>query len=345
MIVNIMLSPLKNYRILVVDADLNLAQVLKTMLNDMGFSDVHLTRSGAEAIKLIHKQAFDFIITEWNTEQIDGIGLIEFIRRNPRSPNPTLPIIMLTGRAEQIDVTLARNYGINEYVIKPFTVKSIYSRLERIIEHPRSFVVSKGFVGPDRRVKDKKTETKEERRLRKNLPELKPKEVSKAIGEFSDAPKIWMPDFSLKMKLGKNIYLNDFITEEILVQSQSAINSIMTDSLGWIKDNISDLKRLHSGLSASAAPESVIGEISNVLLTINSRAGTFGYTRAAQIVYFLYLFIRNKFNVKDEGHHLVIKKHIEVLQVIFGSQMSGDGGVVGEQIAKELKALIEKYTA
>ncbi len=338
-----MLSPLKNYRILVVDADLNLAQVLKTMLNDMGFSDVHLTRSGAEAIKLIHTQPFDFIITEWNTEQIDGIGLIEFIRRNPRSPNPTLPIIMLTGRAEQIDVTMARNYGINEYVIKPFTVKSIYSRLERLIEHPRSFVVSKGFVGPDRRVKDKKAETKEERRKRKNLPELKPKEVSKAIVDSSDAPKIWMPDFSLKMKLGKNIHLNDFITEEILVQSQSAINSIMTDSLGWIKDNINDLKRLYSGLSESSAPESV-AEISNVLLTINSRAGTFGYTRAAQIVYFLYLFIRNNFNVKDEGHRLVIKKHIEVLQVIFGNQMSGDGGAVGEQIAKELKTLIGKYT-
>jgi two-component system chemotaxis response regulator CheY len=146
-----LINPLKAYRILVVDADIELAQVLKAMLREMGFSNVHLTKSGVDAISLMRTMVFDFIITEWATQQLDGIAMLEFIRRNPNSPNPTIPIIMLTGRAEQVDVALARDYGINEYVIKPFTAKSIYSRLERIVEQPRSFVVAKTFVGPDRR--------------------------------------------------------------------------------------------------------------------------------------------------------------------------------------------------
>ena len=337
-------NPLKNYRILVIDADIELAKVLKTMLHEMGFTDVHITRSGTEAIQMMQKHAFDFIITEWNTQQLDGIGMLEFVRRNPKSPNPTIPIIMLTGRAEAVDVNLARNYGINEYVIKPFTAKSIYSRLERIIEHPRSFVVAKSFVGPDRRVKDKKDETPQERRKRKALPKLKPREVTKAISDSGDEPKLWLPDFSLKMKLGKNMRLNDFITDDLLAQSQFAINTILNDSLKWIKDNISELRNLCDALPNSPIPEAVTAEISEVTLTINSRAGTFGYTRAAQIAYGLYLFIRNKFESKDKNHLMVIKKHTDVLQVILGNQMSGDAGAIGEQVATELRMLTKKYS-
>lgn len=338
-----MINPLKNYRILVIDADMELAYVLKSMLREMGFTDVHLTRSGKEAISLMQTIIFDFIITEWNTHQIDGIGMLEFVRRNKNSPNPTIPIIMLTGRAEQVDVSLARNYGVNEYIIKPFTAKSIYSRLERIIEQPRSFVVAKTFVGPDRRSRPEKPETTKERRTHKSLPRLKPKEVTKALHDETDEPKIWLPDFSLKLKLGKNMKLNDFITPEVLGQSQFAIDSITSNSLQWIRDNLQEIKLLYEAMTGANPPPTIISDISDVALTINSRAGTFGYSRAGEIAYNLYLFTRNKLSAQNKDHHLVIKKHIEVLQIIFGNQMSGDAGEVGTQIAVELKTLIKKY--
>ena len=123
------------------------------MLGEMGFSNVEVTLSGAEARECLRKKHFDFLITEWNIKDVDGISLINHIRRDPGSPNPTLPIIMLTGRAEQADVSAARDTGINEYVIKPFSAKTIYDRLERIIEKPRNFIAGPTFVGPDRRHK------------------------------------------------------------------------------------------------------------------------------------------------------------------------------------------------
>ena len=55
---------------------------------------------------------------------------------------------MLTGRAEKEDVITARDYGINEYVIKPFTAGTIYSRLERLIEAPQQFVLSQYYTAP-----------------------------------------------------------------------------------------------------------------------------------------------------------------------------------------------------
>jgi two-component system chemotaxis response regulator CheY len=339
-----LINPLKAYRILVVDADIELAQVLKAMLREMGFSNVHLTKSGVDAISLMRTMVFDFIITEWATQQLDGIAMLEFIRRNPNSPNPTIPIIMLTGRAEQVDVALARDYGINEYVIKPFTAKSIYSRLERIVEQPRSFVVAKTFVGPDRRSREKPQEEDKERRVQKTLPKLKPKEVLKALYDDSDEPKIWLPDFTLRLKLGKNMNLNDFITPEVLEQSQAAINSITNSSLHWIRNNLHELQLMYETMLSSNPPPSIASDISDIALTINSRAGTFGYSRAGEIAYTLYLFSRTKLNPQNTNHAIIIKKHIDVLNIFLGNQMSGDAGAIGLQIATELKTLISKYS-
>ena len=159
-----------------------------------------------------------------------------------------------------------------------------------------------------------------------------------------EEPKIWLPDFSLKLKLGKNMKLNDFITPEVLEQSQSAINSITNDSLQWIHDNLQELKLLYEVMINPNSPTTITADISGVALTINSRAGTFGYGRAAEIAYGLYLFSRNKLDPKNKSHQLVTKKHLEVLQVILGNQMSGDAGDIGAQIAVELKSLITKYS-
>ena len=147
------INPLKNYRILLADPDIELVKVLRAMLQEMGFAQVDITSSGIEAYRMLSNAPYDFLITEWNTKQMDGIKLLKKIRRSPDSPNPVLPVIMLTGRSEKPDVYLARDYGINEFVVKPFTAKTIFNRIQRIIEHPRPFVLAADFVGPDRRAR------------------------------------------------------------------------------------------------------------------------------------------------------------------------------------------------
>ncbi len=337
-------SPLKNYRILIVDADVELSGVLKNMLSEMGFVHLHSCRSGREAINLLRNTPFDFLITEWNTQHINGLELLKHIRRSPESPNCTIPVIMLTGRAEVADVRMARDYGINEYVVKPFSARTIYSRLERIIEQPRGFVVAKGFVGPDRRAHMKPADEIEEKREIKPLPKPLPKNIVAELASDIDVPKFWLPDFSLKLKLGKNMKLGDFITPSVLNNAQAAIDSITNDSLQWIKDNLNELKQLNAEMKSDNCPEDITASIADVALLVNSRAGTFGYSRASEIAYALYLFARNKLQPKNNGHHVVIQNHIEVLYIILGNQMQGSAGEIGVQVAAELKALIAKYS-
>jgi hypothetical protein len=287
---------------------------------------------------------FDFLITEWHTEHIDGLELLKHIRRSPNSPNRTIPVIMLTGRAEVSDVITARDYGINEYVVKPFTAKTIYNRLERIIEQPKGFVVAKNFVGPDRRARDKEPDGKNEKRARKPALKAMPYNPKIAIDDDIDTPKLWLPDISLKLKLGKNMKLNDFITPSVLNNAQAAIDAISNDSLQWIRSNITELKQLIDIMKSGNYPATITANIADVALMINSRSGTFGYSRASEIAYALYLFARNRLEPKNKDQHIIVQKHIDVLQVILGNQMRGDAGEVGAQVAAELKALVTKYS-
>jgi two-component system, chemotaxis family, chemotaxis protein CheY len=337
-------NPLRNYQIMIVDADIELAKVLKEMLREMGFHNVRTTRSGKEAIEQMQTEPFDFVITEWNTQHIDGMELLKYLRRNPNSPNPALPVIMLTGRAEQTDVFMARDYGINEYVVKPFTARSIYSRLERLIEQPRNFVVSEDFIGPDRRLRGTPPEGVAERRTPRPAGKVQPARISIGAVLKDGEPHIWLPNFALKMKLGKDLHLKDFVTPEVLEQSQKAIDAITGTSMHWIKDNLQELKEYLEMVTRGDYPPTIGREIADSALAINSRAGTFGYGRASEIAYALYLFARNSFDPSNPAQHIVLQKHIEVLYVILGNQMRGTAGAVGAQIATELKALIQKYS-
>ena len=337
-----MANPLRTYRILIADADYELAKVLRNMLMEMGFGTVEVTRSGQDAYWKLKDEPFDFLITEWNTQAIDGITLLKKIRRSPDSPNPTLPIIMLTGRAEQPDVFTARDLGINEFVVKPFTAKAIYNRIERIIENPKPFVVSPSFVGPERRARGTPPPGMADRRVASVKPQLQPRDVHKAIA--SDAPKVWLPDFSLKYKIGKQIRLDSIITDSVLSNAQAAIDAIGDESMGWIRSDLMELKRLTQAMVAGEPAEGLILEMTDTALSVNSRAGTFGYGRASEVAYMLYLFCRKRLNPLNKEHHLIVQKHLDVLQVILGNQMRGDAGAVGEQIVAELRKLAGKFT-
>ena len=336
-------NSLRNYKILIVDSDLELAKVLRSMLGEMGFINCDNSTNGLEAYRALKNQPYDFLITEWNVSQLSGIDMIKKIRSTPDSPNPTLPIIMLTGRAEQVDVKAARDAGINEFVVKPFNAKAIYNRIERIIEHPRQFVISQGFVGPTRRARGEPPKGVSDRRIRKVQPQLQPQDVHGAL-KTAHIPRIWLPDFSLKYKLGAG-KLENIISEAVMDQAQAAVDSISDESLGWIKTNLNDLRILFKMMQSGDFPTTVVHDIGELALTINSRAGTFGYSRASEIAYLLYLFCRNHLNPHNKDHFTLLQKHIDVLHVILGNQMKGDAGAIGQQLVAELKRLADKFAA
>jgi len=143
----------KNVKILVVESSPELFELLRGVLSMFTVPDVNIygAYTVEEGFSLYAKDQFDMVIIDWMQTPDRGIELTKKIRTSSESPNPFVPIIMTAGSGHQNRVVRARDAGVSEYLVKPFTAKTLAKKIERIIEHPRPFVVCDTYIGPDRR--------------------------------------------------------------------------------------------------------------------------------------------------------------------------------------------------
>lgn len=144
-------SCLANVKVLIADDDKRIAFIVRQVLESLGFRDIAIVADGQKALQHLNTDRVDLLITDWKMSPMDGLSLIKYVRTSEDSPNRFLPIIMMTGNAEREHVMLARDAGVTEFVVKPFSARTLCDKIILLIENPRSFIVSKKFVGPDRR--------------------------------------------------------------------------------------------------------------------------------------------------------------------------------------------------
>jgi two-component system chemotaxis response regulator CheY len=138
-------------KILVVDDNAHMRKLVVTILQAFGVIHIHEASSGESAWDSIREHNPDIIILDWVMEGMSGIEFMRMVRMNSASPNPFVPTIMLTGHTSLEHVRQARDCGINEFIAKPVSVKTMMTRLGAVIEHPRPFVRTAVYFGPCRR--------------------------------------------------------------------------------------------------------------------------------------------------------------------------------------------------
>jgi CheY-like chemotaxis protein len=143
-----MLSALK---FLIVDDQSFTREIVSTILKSADVKHLDYASDGAGALERIRIAMPDIVITDQLMVGMEGIDLIRLIRGSPDSPNPFLPIIMLTGRTDEAFVGEARDAGMTEFASKPITAGNLLSRVNACIMRPRPFVRKEGYFGPDRR--------------------------------------------------------------------------------------------------------------------------------------------------------------------------------------------------
>ena len=112
-------SRLSHIGILLIDPDRELSLIIKKVLKTLGFNTIHIARDGQSALNLMKKDVIDLVITDWDMTPMSGIEFIKNVRRSEDSPNPFVPIILLTGHAKRSHVETARDVGITEFMVKP----------------------------------------------------------------------------------------------------------------------------------------------------------------------------------------------------------------------------------
>ena len=138
-------------KVLLVEDNGAMQELVKSLLLSFGITTVFTADTAEKAFDILQRKNPDLVITDWMLKPVDGIELTRKIRTDTRSPNEFVPIIMMTGFCEATRVMHARDCGITEFLVKPFTARDLYRRLVECIERPRQFVRCKGFFGPDRR--------------------------------------------------------------------------------------------------------------------------------------------------------------------------------------------------
>ena len=136
--------------ILVLEKHLLIRKLLTDVFSEFGVPTVQSTADPRIAWDMFRQSPTDIILSDW-TEGLDGMAFLTKIRQDEDTPDPFVPVVVCAANTEYRHVCIARDKGMTEFLAKPVSARTIYSRICALVENHRSFIRIAGFFGPDRR--------------------------------------------------------------------------------------------------------------------------------------------------------------------------------------------------
>ncbi len=136
--------------ILVAEDDAYMRAALVAMLEAFGAQAIHQAGDGETALTLFREERPDIVLLDWEMPALDGLAVTRLMRDRETSPDPFVPILMISAHAERARVLVARDAGISDYLVKPVMPRVLYDKLLGLAVDQRPFVASPGYFGPQR---------------------------------------------------------------------------------------------------------------------------------------------------------------------------------------------------
>ena len=121
-----------NTRFLVVDDFSTMRRIVRNLLKELGYTNVDEAEDGVQALQKLRSDQFDFVVSDWNMPNMDGLTMLKEIRKDPALSK--LPVLMVTAEAKKENIVAAAQAGANGYVVKPFTAATLDEKLGKIFE-------------------------------------------------------------------------------------------------------------------------------------------------------------------------------------------------------------------
>jgi two-component system chemotaxis response regulator CheY len=118
-------------KILAVDDSPTMRRIIINTLKRAGFSDVLEASDGRDALAKMKVEKVNFVITDWNMPEMDGLAFVTALRSMGEYKN--LPILMVTTRSVKDDIMEALKAGVNNYIVKPFTPDTLKEKIEQVL--------------------------------------------------------------------------------------------------------------------------------------------------------------------------------------------------------------------
>ena len=121
----------KSMNVLVVDDYKSMVRIVRGLLNQLGFVNVDDAPDGAAAMALLKEKQYGLVLSDWNMQPVTGLELLKQVRAEEKTK--TTPFVMVTAEAKVENVIAARQAGVNNYVIKPFTLAVLKQKLTSVV--------------------------------------------------------------------------------------------------------------------------------------------------------------------------------------------------------------------
>lgn len=137
--------------ILIVDDNIHMLRILAALVRGFGMNNVLMAQDPVEAFEIIKSNVIDLILLDLRMPVLDGIEFTNLVRNSDDSPNPYVPIVMITAHSEPAQVRKARDAGVTEFCAKPINGQTLWQRIVSVVNQPRPFIRAPNYFGPDRR--------------------------------------------------------------------------------------------------------------------------------------------------------------------------------------------------
>ncbi len=119
-------------KFLVVDDFSTMRRIVRNLLKELGFVNVEEAEDGAVALARLKNGGIDFVVSDWNMPNMDGLTLLQSVRADPALKH--LPVLMITAEAKKENIIAAAQAGASGYIVKPFTAATLHEKFEKIFE-------------------------------------------------------------------------------------------------------------------------------------------------------------------------------------------------------------------
>ncbi len=117
-------------KVLVVDDQLTMRALIRSALQEIGFKDIADAGDGEEGLKSLLARPANLVISDFNMPKLDGLGFLRAVRAHDATKKTAF--IMLTGRADKDLVQRAMQFGVNNYITKPFSPASLRIKIQEV---------------------------------------------------------------------------------------------------------------------------------------------------------------------------------------------------------------------
>ena len=119
-------------KILAVDDSPTMRRIIINTLGRAGYTDVVEAEHGKDALAKMETEKIDFVITDWNMPEMDGLSFVTNMRSN--AEHAKIPVLMVTTRSVKEDIVEALKAGVNNYIVKPFTPDTLKSKIDDVLK-------------------------------------------------------------------------------------------------------------------------------------------------------------------------------------------------------------------